>query len=118
MRSVSVLAATILLAAVPALADSTVTKGVEEPSAAPTLGAQIVQGCFASKGELVFKGTPEFNSKSSCAKDTCKALGLPVAGTMGGNQCYCGDKYPPKAALTNDSDCNVGCTGYDQQACP
>ncbi|KAJ9148677.1 Cell wall integrity and stress response component 1 [Pleurostoma richardsiae] len=96
---------------------STTSKGVEEPSAMPTLGAQIVQGCFSSYGELVFNSKQEYNSKSKCAHDICYAAGKLVAGTTGGNQCYCGDKYPPKISLANDSDCNAPCTGYDPQAC-
>lgn len=113
MKSVTI-AVAALLTATPAL---TATKGVEEPSAAPTLNVIVVQGCFSSGGELVYQSTELFNSKSKCGNDICLALGKPVAGTMGGNQCFCGDKYPPKSALVDDSECNVGCTGYDQQAC-
>lgn len=125
MRSISILA-TALLASIPATlaqdttptaATTTYTKGVEEPSASPTLDVPVVQGCYSHQGELVKAPKLEFNSKDSCAKVYCKGLGKMVAGTMGGNMCYCGDKYPPKAALADDSQCNIGCTGYDKQAC-
>lgn len=84
----------------------------------PRLNDPVVQGCFSSPGELVYWGTPEYNSKDSCARATCKELmGKPVAATMGGNMCFCGDKYPPKAALVNDTNCNIGCAGFDWDAC-
>ena len=105
-----------LLAATSVLAQSHTT-GVEEPSAVPKLGAPVVQGCYSSAGKLKLDSTPDFNSKSKCALEICKAKGKSVAGTMGGDQCFCGDEYPPKAALAKDSDCNVGCSGFDQQAC-
>lgn len=106
-----------VLAVVPALASQTTAKGVEEPSAVPTLNAAVVQGCFSSPGELVSIGALDFNSKDKCAVQNCKAQGHAVAASMGGNECYCGDKYPPKAALVNDTNCNIGCTGYDWDAC-
>ncbi|KAL1847271.1 hypothetical protein VTK73DRAFT_10381 [Phialemonium thermophilum] len=112
---------TALLAASSALAASAATStfktGVEEPSAPPMLGTPVVQGCFSSQGELKFDSIQTFNSKSKCAIDICLAKGKPVAGTMGANQCFCGDKYPPKAALVNDSNCNAGCSGFDKEAC-
>jgi cell wall integrity and stress response component len=118
MKSISIVAATGLLAVVPAFASQTTAKGIEEPSAKPTLNVAVVQGCFSSPGELEFWGTIEFNSKDECGVKACKAkLNKPVAATMGGNMCYCGDKYPPKAALVNDSNCNTGCSGYDFDAC-
>ena len=95
----------------------TTAKGVEEASAAPTLNAQVVQGCFSSQGVLKFNSTPQWNSKSSCAHDICFAAGKKVAGTSAGNECYCGDKYPPKSSLVDDKKCNSPCAGYDWDAC-
>jgi cell wall integrity and stress response component len=124
MKSITAVVA-MLLAATPILAATTTSAstttatvtGVEEKSAEPTLNTPVVQGCFASSGELVLNGTLKFNSKSSCALDTCLALGYKVAGTTGGNKCYCGNKYPPKSSVSNDTNCNIGCSGYDIQAC-
>lgn len=117
MRSYSIVAAALLAAKSAMAATATTATGVEEPSAVPTLGAAAVQGCFSSKGDLVFNSTQLYNSKSKCALDICAAMGKPVAGTMGGDECYCGDEYPPKSTLANDTDCNIGCSGYDLQAC-
>jgi cell wall integrity and stress response component len=120
MRSLPIFMTTALLSAVPALAQQpspTSAMGVEEPSAAPTLNVAVVQGCFSSPGELVSIGTLDFNSKDKCAVVNCKARGYAVAASMGANECYCGNKYPPKAALVNDSNCNAPCTGFGTQAC-
>lgn len=116
MKTTTLLAAAIATA-LPAYAATTTAANIEEPSAAPTLGAQVVQGCFSSWGNLIFNSTPSFNSKSACAVDICYAGGFKVAATTGGNQCYCGDEYPPKDSIVDDSKCDVPCPGYGVQAC-
>ena len=83
----------------------------------PTLGAQVVQGCFSSSGDLVSNGTVQWNSKSGCAHDICFVDNFTVAGTTGGNQCFCGNHYPSENDRVDDSKCNVGCSGYGLQAC-
>lgn len=116
MKTTTLLAA-VIATALPAYAASATTANIEEPSAAPTLGAQVVQGCFNSWGNLIFNSTPDFNTKSACAVDLCYAGGFKVAATSGGNQCYCGNEYPPKNSLVDDSKCDVPCPGYGTQAC-
>lgn len=125
MKSVSILA-TALLASIPAFAatgtssssaSTTTPTGVEEPSANPTIDVPVVQGCYYDIGTMKKIGVLPFNSKSKCAQETCYAQKYPVAATLAGNECFCGDKMPPPAALVDDSHCNIGCTGYDQQAC-
>lgn len=99
-------------------ASQTQSIGVEQPSAPPVLNSQVVQGCFSSSGSLVFNSTQLYNSLSKCATDICfQALGKPVAATTAGNQCFCGDTYPSLSDLVDDSKCNVGCTGYNLEAC-
>ncbi|ROV94754.1 hypothetical protein VMCG_08835 [Cytospora schulzeri] len=118
MKTIAFLAAAIAVA-FPAYADegTATTSNIEEPSAVPTLGAQVVQGCFSSWGNLIFNSTTQYQSKSACAFDVCYSGGFPVAATSGGNECYCGTEYPPKDTLTDDSNCNTPCPGYGQQAC-
>ncbi|KAK7739645.1 Protein SLG1 [Cytospora paraplurivora] len=74
MKTITFIAA-VIAAAFPAYAadattsakaTATATQGIEEASAAPTLGAQVVQGCFSSWGDLIFNSTPSFNTKSAC----------------------------------------------------
>ncbi|KAK0612059.1 hypothetical protein B0T14DRAFT_340347 [Immersiella caudata] len=121
MKSIQLLAAALFAAA--SVMGQTPTKpsptekGVQKPSASPTLNVITVQGCFTDSGELQFNSTPRFNSESSCVQDICFKGGFEVAGTTGGNKCFCGHKYPPKIALTDDKNCNIGCAGFDLQAC-
>lgn len=117
MKTTTLLAVAIATALPAFAATTTAASGIEEPSAAPTLGAQVVQGCFSSWGNLIFNSTPSFNSKSACAVDICYAGGFQVAATTGGNQCYCGNEYPPKDSVVDDSKCDVPCPGYGLQAC-
>ncbi|KAM7207871.1 putative wsc domain containing protein [Naviculisporaceae sp. PSN 640] len=128
MKSIAFLAATLLTAAdafhfqpsrvLHPRATKAKEKGNQEPSGPPMLGSVVVQGCFNSPGELVFNSTQTFNAKGSCGMDICnKILGKPVAATSGGNQCFCGDTYPPVISRVDDEKCNVGCTGYDIDAC-
>lgn len=98
-------------------AASSTASGVQEPSSNPTLGAQVVQGCFSSWGNLIFNSTPEFNSKSACAFDICYAGKFTVAASSAGNECYCGTEYPPEDTLADDSKCDTPCPGYGLQAC-
>lgn len=91
---------------------------MEEASANPTLDVPVVQGCYYYIGDMNKIGALDFNSKDKCAKTTCYTkYKKPVAATLAGNQCFCGDKMPPRAARVDDSNCNIGCTGYNLQAC-
>ncbi|KAL2128424.1 hypothetical protein VTI74DRAFT_9199 [Chaetomium olivicolor] len=98
-------------------ARQTAPKGVEQPITPPQLKTPTVQGCFKSSGDLKQVDTPQWNSQSYCGSDICASKGFPVGGTMGGNQCWCGNTYPPKADLVDDKNCNVPCTGYGEHAC-
>jgi len=106
-----------MLYTAPTLSQTTTKEGVEEPSAPPQVGLAVVQGCFSSQGELVSIGNLDFNSRDKCAVDNCKAKGYSVGASMGGSECYCGNKYPPKAALVNDTNCNTKCPGWGADAC-
>ncbi|KAK0648619.1 hypothetical protein B0T16DRAFT_388812 [Cercophora newfieldiana] len=112
----AVFAATTVMAQTPTKPSQT-SKGVQKPSAAPTLNVITVQGCFSDPGELKFNSTPQFNDEGSCVKTICFQNGFEVAGTTGGNQCFCGHKYPPKKLVVDDKKCNIGCAGYDLNAC-
>lgn len=117
MKSYSMMAAALLAATSAFAAEPSKTVGVQAPSSKPVLGLPVVQGCFKSKGRLKFDSNPQWNSLSGCATDICAAKGKAVAGTMGGNQCFCGDEYPPEAARVDDSNCNQECNGFPAEAC-
>ncbi|KAH6847650.1 hypothetical protein B0I37DRAFT_354369 [Chaetomium sp. MPI-CAGE-AT-0009] len=92
-------------------------KGVQQPIEPPTLTGSTIQGCFKSSGKLKFQKVIEWNTIGSCGNDLCRAEGFKVGGTTGGNQCWCGDKYPPKEDLVDAKNCDVGCTGFGEHAC-
>ncbi|KAL2193811.1 hypothetical protein P885DRAFT_80823 [Corynascus similis CBS 632.67] len=92
-------------------------KGKQQPITMPEIGKATVQGCFKSSGNMTRMGVIEWNSPNSCGEQTCAAKGYVAGGTTGGNQCWCGNVYPPKSDLVDDDECNVGCTGYGDFAC-
>lgn len=92
-------------------------KGTQTAAQPPVLNAPTVHGCYKSSGDLKFVEVPEYNSVGKCGGIICPGAGYPVGGSTGGNQCWCGQTYPPKADLIDDSNCDVGCTGYGQEAC-
>ena len=91
--------------------------GTQLPVAPVTLGSVTSQGCFKSSGSLVYDSVQDYNSIGKCGGKICPAKGYAVGASTGGNQCWCGDEYPPKADKVDDKNCDVGCTGYGQEAC-
>jgi cell wall integrity and stress response component len=92
-------------------------KGEEQPITTPVLDTPTVQGCFKSSGDLKFNTTIKWNTIGECATNVCYKAGFAVGGSTGGNQCWCGNTYPPKDDLVEDSECNVPCPGYGDHAC-
>lgn len=97
--------------------DRRLVKGTQQPVEPAQEGVATVQGCYKSAGSLELKGTFEWNSVQKCSDQTCTPAGSAVAGTSRGNQCFCGDKYPPKEDLVDPKFCDTGCTGYGDHAC-
>jgi hypothetical protein len=100
-----------------ALLAATRAVAVTNESRPPQLAVETVYGCYSDPGDLVYNITHERNSLGFCVTETCKPAGFNVAATMGGNECYCGNKYPSKKNRIADSECNVPCQGYDLEAC-
>ena len=72
------------------------------------------EGCFSSAGSLVDQGSQQYQSSGLC-KGICVGLNKPVMGLSAGSHCYCGDKLPSSDSKEDDSNCNVGCTGYSEK---
>ncbi|KAF3763296.1 hypothetical protein M406DRAFT_357002, partial [Cryphonectria parasitica EP155] len=123
----STIFAAVVAAAYPAYAVTTTSEttstaastatGVASPSAQPTLGVAISQGCFSSWGDLILTNTSVFNSRGSCATVNCTDAGYLVAAMTDGDECWCGNEYPPEDTRAADSKCSIGCSGYPQEAC-
>ncbi|KAI3325732.1 hypothetical protein HD806DRAFT_533397 [Xylariaceae sp. AK1471] len=106
----------ITTVAVLALASiSSAKKGVEKPAGQPTIGTDVVVGCFSSLGGMKLQTTYMFNTQSYCAP-ICRKNGMPVGATYA-RECYCGSKLPNNKTLLDDSKCNEPCPGFDTDAC-
>lgn len=93
-------------------------KGVQKPSAPASFGKQVSQGCFSAKGsDFQIMDGVLYPTEGGCIKDVCWAQNFKVGGQTGGNQCYCGNKYPPNSTRVDDALCNAPCQGYDFEAC-
>jgi cell wall integrity and stress response component len=114
MKAILLSITAALLAASPALAEC--TTGCQLPIQPAQLNTQTSAGCYSAAGDLEFNQTIRFNSKGICS-GVCIGAGKLVSGLMGGNQCWCGDSYPPKLAIIPDNNCNVTCPGYGSEAC-
>ncbi|KAI0009637.1 hypothetical protein F4779DRAFT_617405 [Xylariaceae sp. FL0662B] len=105
---------TVTVAAILALASiSSATK--EKAPEDPVLGTDTVHGCYKSKGELKLQMSVDFNSQGKCA-ETCRDKKYTV-GATNARDCYCGNKYPNKSTLTDDSECTEPCPGFGDEAC-
>lgn len=90
---------------------------VNQPKA-PQLNVETTYGCYSDPGDLIMNGTNIYNTMGGCATKTCKPLNYTVAATSGGNECWCGFKYPSKKYRIDDSECDIPCVGYpDLEAC-
>jgi cell wall integrity and stress response component len=81
----------------------------------PSLGSITTHGCYNSSGEMSLDATNQFNTDGICAQG-CLAKGKPVAASYS-KECWCGDKYPPKMTLVDDSQCTEPCPGFGEVAC-
>jgi len=92
--------------------------GITFATQEPVINQLAQIGCFASMGELKENATiHQYQSKGRCAEELCKGLDKPVAGLIGGNRCFCGDKYPPESSKVDLLKCNIPCAGYPHEAC-
>lgn len=88
-----------------------------KPSTEPVIGQVTHQGCFnSSLGLELINENLKFNTDGSCSK-LCVGKDYPVGATSGGQACWCGHEYPPENTLVDDSECNIGCTGFNTIAC-
>lgn len=91
-------------------------QGKQSPSTFPKLGGPASQGCFKSSGNLTSSKVDLTYLSSGSCETACKGKNLPVMALTPG-QCLCGDTYPPKDDVVNDSNCDFPCPGYPMEAC-
>lgn len=104
------------VAAATTTAADAATTAIPMPSAQPTLGQVVSQGCYSSSGDLTVGNKSDvFNSRGQCASVTCADYN--VAAMTAGEECYCGDSYPPQDTMVDYSNCDIGCPGYPSDPC-
>ncbi|TDZ21676.1 Cell wall integrity and stress response component 1 [Colletotrichum sidae] len=94
---------------------ATAAIGVQRPSETPTTGGITSHGCYSSNSTTWAKLDVENISVGVCTT-ACQKAKKDVA-VLSGEDCFCGDKYPPKNDLVDDSKCNFPCPFYKYEAC-
>jgi cell wall integrity and stress response component len=112
----SIISAGLLLLAPLASAVSG-TGPTQAPKESPRVGYPTSQGCFKSSKGLTDVGMEETQVSSGGCREACQAIKKPVFAMGGGVKCFCGDSYPPKSDLTDDSACDYPCQAYPLEAC-
>lgn len=98
-------------------ASSTTTALSNKPSEEPVIGQITNQGCFnSSLGLTLVDDNLDFNTDGKCGQ-LCADKDYDVGATSGGQECWCGDEYPPEQNRVDDAECNIGCTGFNTEAC-
>ncbi|KAF0315916.1 transmembrane alpha-helix domain-containing protein [Colletotrichum asianum] len=97
---------------------STASAAYQRPSENPTVNAITSHGCYNANGTS-WKIYPVDVTKLSVGKctDECKTNQKKNVAALNGEDCYCGDDYPPKINVVDDKKCNFGCPAYPLEAC-
>ncbi|KAJ0305043.1 hypothetical protein Brms1b_010987 [Colletotrichum noveboracense] len=97
---------------------STASSALQRPSENPTVNAVTSHGCYNANGTS-WKIYPVDVTKLSVGKctDECKTNQKKNVAALNGEDCYCGDDYPPKINVVKDEKCNFGCPAYPLEAC-
>ncbi|KAK7210327.1 hypothetical protein V2G26_017505 [Clonostachys chloroleuca] len=115
LTAVSQLMGTAVAASATAAASG--TKPTQAPKENAKLGTPTSQGCFKSYGNMTDSGLDETKVSSGGCREACQAKSWPVFAMGGGVQCKCGNQYPAKSDLTDDTACNYECQAYPLEAC-
>ncbi|OHE90918.1 transmembrane alpha-helix domain-containing protein [Colletotrichum orchidophilum] len=95
---------------------TTTTSGFQKPSEAARPGAITNHGCYNATSTTWQKYPVENISTGSCTLECQKNQKKNVA-AINGEDCYCGDSYPPKVDVVDDKKCNFPCPYYPEEAC-
>lgn len=73
-------------------------------------------GCFSSSSPLKDQGPYRYQTSGYC-RPLCEDDNAKVFGLSEGSNCWCGDLLPAASSKVSDSNCDVGCDGYDKENC-
>ncbi|OTA99714.1 hypothetical protein M426DRAFT_16179 [Hypoxylon sp. CI-4A] len=104
------------LAIVAALAMASFSVATKEKAAQdPVPGTDTVHGCYKSVGTMKHMKYQDFNTQGLCVA-LCRTNKKNV-GASNSYDCWCGDEYPNKDDLVDDSECTEPCPGFGDDAC-
>ncbi|EFQ27473.1 transmembrane alpha-helix domain-containing protein [Colletotrichum graminicola] len=116
MNSVAALAV-MALGYASAQSTTSSARGVQKPSTLPLPSALTSHGCYNMNATTWQKyPTKQGISSGSCNVECTDVLKKNVM-ALNGEDCYCGDSYPPTEAVVDDSKCNFPCPFYPAEAC-
>ncbi|KAK0376890.1 transmembrane alpha-helix domain-containing protein [Colletotrichum melonis] len=95
---------------------ATTTSGYQKPSEAARPGAITNHGCYNASSTTWQKYPVENISTGSCTLE-CQTKQKKNVAAINGEDCYCGDSYPPKVDVVDDKKCNFPCPFYPEEAC-
>lgn len=80
-------------------------------------GSYSYAGCYKETGGKTFN-SKTMNSRSLTV-DSCMSFcaGYSLFGLQYSSECYCGSTIASSSSLTNDTDCNMSCSGNNSQYC-
>ncbi|KAK2064381.1 hypothetical protein LY76DRAFT_69565 [Colletotrichum caudatum] len=93
------------------------TRGAQKPSTLPLPSALTSHGCYDQNATTWQKYIPKQGISSGSCNVECKEVQGKVVMALNGEDCYCGDSYPPTDAVVDDSKCNFPCPFYPAEAC-
>ncbi|KAL0939756.1 WSC domain containing protein [Colletotrichum truncatum] len=88
----------------------------QRPSKLPTQNQITSHGCFNANATSWKKYPVDNLSVGSCTGE-CKDKQQQEVAAINGEDCYCGNEYPPADSLVADTKCNFPCPGYNLEAC-
>ncbi|KAK1972546.1 hypothetical protein LY78DRAFT_305377 [Colletotrichum sublineola] len=91
--------------------------GVQKPSSNPLPQALTAHGCYNQNATTWQKYIPQQGLSSGSCNVECKEVQKKNVMALNGEDCYCGDSYPPSDAVVDDKKCNYPCPFYPNEAC-
>lgn len=90
------------------------TVGVQAQSS--SIDDMTYVGCFSSSQPLSDQGSYTYQTSGYC-RPLCEDNNAAVFGLSDGSNCWCGNQLPAAGDKVSDSNCDVGCNGYDKENC-
>jgi len=92
-------------------------KGVQKPSTLPLPSALTSHGCYNQNATSWQKYATKQGISSGSCNIECTDVQKKNVMALNGEDCYCGDSYPPTEAVVDDAKCNFPCPFYPAEAC-